>query len=123
METQPHATRARYRRMAAAASSLVVAATVLLGPSANAGPVGNCDQATYLGAVMGNGGTAIVHCYAVTDLTARIRLTCWVGPVPTAVKHTSWVWIPAGSRRALTYTSNGWCESFAQTWVATGELG
>ena len=57
METHPHATRTRYRRMAAAASSLVVAATVLLGPSAVAGPVGNCDQATYLGAVMGNGGT------------------------------------------------------------------
>jgi hypothetical protein len=109
--------------LAAAASSLVVAATVLIAPSAVAGPVGNCDQATYLGAVMGNGGTAVVHCYAVTDLSARIRLTCWVGPVPTSVKHTSWVWIPAGSRRALTYKSNGWCESFAQTWVATGELG
>lgn len=116
---------ARRRRMIGvlAGGALAVAGFAAFGVhSAEAGPYANCDYAKYIGASMGNGGTATVRCYAATRVAARIKLTCFIGIVPSAFKYTPWVGIPAGESRLLSYTSNGWCESFAQTWRADGDV-
>jgi hypothetical protein len=115
-------TRAR-RIIALGATTALAAGGLVFGiQAAQAGPYANCDNAKYIGAQMGNGGTATVRCYAVTRVAARIHLTCYIAMVPSASKNTSWVGIPAGQSRLLTYKSNGWCESFGQTWVANGEV-
>ena len=125
IEQTPTPRETRRRRITAlvAGGALTIAGFAAFGvQSATAGPYANCDYAKYIGASMGNGGTATVRCYAATRVAARIKLTCFIGIIPSAYKYTGWVGIPAGESRLLRYTSNGWCESFGQTWRADGQV-
>ena len=124
-ETQSRRRETRARRIigVVAGGALTIAGLAAMGiHPAQAGPYANCDDAKYIGGSLGHGDTATVRCYAVTSVAARIKLTCFIGIVPSAYKYTSWVGIPAGQSRLLSYKSNGWCESFAQTWRADGQV-
>jgi hypothetical protein len=125
-ENQTHDRTTRRRRVIAvlASGALAIGGLAFFGiQSAQAGPYANCDPAKYIGAnSWGNGGTATVRCHAASRAAVRIKLTCFVAMVPSAYKYTAWSGIAAGTSKLLTYTSNGWCESFGQTWRADGQV-
>jgi hypothetical protein len=107
----------RRSRSRAVILSIVVGATALLpiavAGSASAAPIVSCNSPVYNGTV-----SAKLRCDAATAAKIRIVAWCWIGPIPVEARYGPWVSVPAGQWRNATFTSNGWCSSPGQTWVA-----
>ena len=104
-------------RLVAAALSVFAVVGVAV-PGAEAAPYVSCNQPVYNGLK-----SAYVHCDALTVARVRLVAQCWNFPyIPAGNKYTSWVTIPAGQYRNVTFIASGWCISPGQIWSVHQEI-